>query len=120
VDTRLHRFYEELLDTMRGDGAWRLLECTQAWDGNWTWDCFIAWSWELADGEYWLIVVNYADHQSQCHVRLPFEGLRDRTTQLKDLMSSTSYERSGTDLVTRGLYLDMPAWGYHVFRVSVL
>ena len=22
-----------------------------AWDGNWTWDCFIAWSWQRGDGE---------------------------------------------------------------------
>src|SRR6266581_1559535 len=28
------------------EGQWRLLECAAAWDGNWTSDCFIAWSWE--------------------------------------------------------------------------
>jgi hypothetical protein len=29
-----------------------------------------------------------------------------------------TYERDGDDLVGRGLYLDMPAWGYHVFDVT--
>ena len=35
-------------------------------------------------------------------------------------MSSAVYDRSGDDLLARGLYLDMPAWGYHVFDVSRL
>ena len=33
-------------------------------------------------------------------------------------MSSAVYDRDGDDLLARGLYLDMPAWGYHVFEVS--
>jgi hypothetical protein len=33
-------------------------------------------------------------------------------------MSSAVYERSGDDLLTAGLYLDMPGWGHHVFDVS--
>ena len=28
------------------------------------------------------------------------------------------YDRDGDDLTRQGLYLDMPAWGYHVFAVS--
>ena len=28
------------------------------------------------------------------------------------------YDREGGDLARQGLYLDMPAWGYHVFAVS--
>ncbi len=44
---RLQRFYDRLLAVLRQpavrDGQWQLLECAPAWDGNWTWDCFIAW-----------------------------------------------------------------------------
>ena len=28
------------------------------------------------------------------------------------------YERGGSDLVRQGLYLDVPAWSYHVFEVQ--
>ena len=28
------------------DGQWHLLECAPAWDGNWTWDGFIAFAWQ--------------------------------------------------------------------------
>ena len=65
------------------------------------------------------MAVNYAANQSQCYVRLPFSDLAGRTVRLKDLMSSRRYERDGDDLQSRGLYLDMPAWGYHVFEVSI-
>ncbi|MGH8710020.1 MAG: hypothetical protein ACREVA_01685 [Burkholderiales bacterium] len=37
----------------------------------------------------------------------------------KDLMGDASYERGGDDLLPRGLYLDMPPWGYHAFEVSI-
>jgi hypothetical protein len=33
-------------------------------------------------------------------------------------MRPISYRREGDDLLARGLYLDMPAWGYHVFEVQ--
>ena len=33
-------------------------------------------------------------------------------------MSPARYEREGDELISRGLYLDMPAWGYHVFEVT--
>ena len=30
------------------DGQWQLLECVPAWEGNWTWDCFLAFAWQAA------------------------------------------------------------------------
>jgi hypothetical protein len=100
------------------DGEWRLLDCAPAWDGNWTSDCFIAWSWQGGDAQRRLIAVNYAGNQSQCYVRLPFSDLTGHTARLKDLMGPASFDRDGNDLVSRGLYLDMAPWSYHVFEVS--
>jgi len=37
--------------------------------------------------------------------------------QLKSLMGSESYERSRDSLVSPGLYLDLPEWGYGVFKL---
>ena len=67
-----------------------------------------------------MVVVNYAANQSQCCVKLPFSDIAGKQTRLRDLMSSAVYERSGDDMVIRGLYLDVPAWAYHVFDVSCL
>ena len=122
TDEGLRTFYERLLEVLRRpvlrEGAWRLLDSTKAWDGNWTHDAFLAWTWEGSDGRRLLVVINYAGHQSQCYVRLPFADLAGHSMQLKDLMSSASYERRGDDLCAQGLYLDVPAWGHHVFELT--
>ena len=93
----------------------------QAWDGNWTWDCCIAWCWQASGGgQRILIAVNYAGNQSQCYVRLPLTDLAGRTVHLQDLLSPVSYDRDGSSLISTGLYLDLPAWGRHVFVVATI
>jgi hypothetical protein len=123
VDETLRRFYDRLLAVLRQpavrDGEWRLLDCVPTWEGNWTWNCFLAFLWQGPDGERLLVTVNYADNQSQCFVHLPFPDLAGRGVRLKDQMGPASYDRAGNDLLSQGLYLDMPAWGYHVFEVSI-
>jgi hypothetical protein len=100
------------------DGGWRLVDCVPAWDGNWTWDGFVAFAWEGAGGERLLVAVNYAGNQGQCYVRLPFAGLAGRTMRFTDLMNEARYDRGGGDLMSSGLYLDLRPWGYHVFDVT--
>jgi hypothetical protein len=122
VDRELASFYERLLACMRRaevrDGHWQLMECERAWDDNPTWGAFIAFSWE-APGHRLLAVVNYGRTQGQCYLRLPWTDLDGRAAVLHDLMNPTiRYERDGAGLSRRGLYLDMPAWGHHVFEVS--
>jgi hypothetical protein len=121
-DRRAGRFYEALLAVLRQpvvrDGTWTLVECAPAWDGNWTSDCFVAWSWQAPDGERRLVAVNYAPNQSQCYVRLPFADPGGRGVRLKDLMGPAVYDRDGSDLAARGLYLDLPPWGFHVFELA--
>lgn len=121
LDRALQQFYDSLLAVLRQatvrDGEWRLLECTPAWDGNWTSDCFIAWSWRGSDGQRRLIAVNYAANQAQCYVHVTFPELSGGVIRLKDLTEPAIYDREGSELLSRGLYLDLPAWGYHVFEV---
>jgi glycosidase len=124
VDAVLQRFYAHLFAVLRQpvfrEGAWSLLECVPAWEGNWTWDCFIASSWQGDNGERRIVVINFAGNDSQCYVRIPFADVTGRAILLNDLMGSVRYERDGHDLVSRGLYLDMPPWSYHVFEVAAL
>jgi hypothetical protein len=122
VDTAVQQFYDRLLAMLRApavrDGEWRMLECIQAWDGNWTSDCFLVWIWTGKSGDRRLVAVNYAGNQSQCYVRLPASG--GRGIRFKDLMGSLTFDRDGDDLDSHGLYLDMPAWGHHVFDVTAV
>lgn len=121
TDAALSQFYDRLLAALREpavrDGEWRLLDCTSAWEGNWTRECFVAYAWTGQDGERRLVAVNYSDHQSQCHVAIPWTDLEGHVWQLRDRMGAAVYERSGSDLAAHGLYLDIPAWAYHVFDV---
>src|SRR4051812_15533215 len=118
TDGAVQRFYERLLTVLRDatvrDGEWRLLECVPAWDGNWTWDCCLAWMWTGQTGEQRLVAVNYAGNQSQCYVHLQahFAGV----VRFRDLMGTLAFDRQSVD--ARGLYLDMPPWGYHVFELT--
>ncbi len=122
IDQKLDQFYGRLLAVLRNpvvrDGRWQLLECASAWEGNWTWDCFLAFAWEGAGGERLLVTANYAANQSQCYVRLPFTDLGDGRWRLEDLLGHATYDRWGDDLQARGLYLDLPPWGMSVFSMT--
>jgi len=60
------------------DGQWQLLEAAPAWEGNWTWECFLAFAWAGREGPWVVLVVNYAPNHSQCYVRLPDPDLAGR------------------------------------------
>jgi len=121
LDQELARFYAALLAALRDpavrDGDWRLLELAPAWDGNWTSDCFVAWAWQ-GGSETRIAAVNYADHQSQCYVRLDSLGIPEGLIRLSDRLSEARYERGGRELATRGLYLDLPPFGHHLFALA--
>jgi hypothetical protein len=121
IDTDVESFYARLFSCMRRtearEGVWRLLACDAAWDGNPTWTRFITFSWERP-GRRLVVAVNYGPTQAQCYVRLPWTDVDGRTIVLRDVIApSIRYERNGEELTSRGLYLDMPAWGYHVFEI---
>jgi hypothetical protein len=124
VETGLRDFYARLLNCVHlpetRNEEWRLLDCAAAWDGNRTSDCFICFAWHKTGSPPLVVIVNYAPNRSQCYVQLPFDELRGRTVRAQDLMSSAAYERNGDELVHHGLYVDMPGWGFYVFRIETL
>jgi len=124
LDIAVRQFYAELLGLLKQpvlrDGRWQLVNCTPAWEGNDTWDSFITFVWDDTGGGQMLVCVNYAPHASQCFVQLPFTGLAGQLVQFRDIMNDAIYDRDGNDLLERGLFLDMPEWGFHVFEVSNL
>ena len=121
VNGAVRQFYERLLAVLRRpgvrEGGWQLLECTPAWDGNGSSDAFLSYAWQDSGGERLLVSVNYAAHNSQCYVRLPFSDLGRGRWRLQDLLGEARYDRDGNDLQSRGLYLDMAPWQYHVFEM---
>jgi glycosidase len=121
-EREIEEFYVHLLrvlgKTIVKSGQWQCLACQPAWEGNGSWDSFVAHSWRGLGGERMLIVVNYAPHPSQCYLRLPFPEVENSPVRLNDSLGSACYVREGSDLLQRGLYLDMQPWSYHVFDIE--
>ncbi len=120
-DPQVVAFYDRLLGCLRRPetrlGTWQLLECRATWWDNPTWESFVCMLWKY-DGRLLLVCVNYGPRQAQCFVTLPVPGLAGRDVLLHDLMNPVEYTRAGDELIGRGLYLDMPPWGYHIFTLE--
>ncbi len=119
-DEALRDFYGRLLAVLRRPevhGRWRLGECRPAWAGNGSFEGFLAFGWEGGGGRALLAAVNFAPTRGQCFAEVSVPGIERRTVTLVDLLSDARYERATDDLRARGLYLDLPAWGRHVFEV---
>ena len=111
-------FYGRLLQTLRGGilhaGELSLHGCRPAWDGNATFHGFVVFSWRHETARL-LVAVNFSAVQAQCYVDLAWADVAGRSVTFTDALSAARYERPGAELLERGLYLDMPPWGYHVF-----
>lgn len=114
-------FYRALLDCLKEfapqPGSWATLQPLPAWDANPTWANFIACTWLDQDRGRWLALANYAGYQGQCYLPLPFDDLAAADYALHDRLGEAVYRRSSADLRQRGLYLDLPAWGLHLFQL---
>ena len=123
ADLSLLRFYENLLACINlpvtRNGTWSLLQARPAWEGNWTVDCFVCFWWNSPTQEPLMVAINYASNQSQCYIPVPSDALPDGPVHLEDLAGDHIYMRDGGELRDHGLYVDLPAWGYHVFRLGL-
>ncbi|WP_436521388.1 alpha-amylase family glycosyl hydrolase [Actinoplanes sp. HUAS TT8] len=114
VDPGLRDFHHRLIEVAASvrQGEWRLLP-TLGWPDNPSHRDLLAWSWDSA-----LVVVNFSWHASQGRVELPWPGLAGRAWRITDRMDGRVFERSGSELATDGLYVDLPPWGFHVLTLS--
>jgi glycosidase len=121
VDQEIKAFYDKLLPALRRpevrEGQWRLWECRQAWQGNFTHEQFTVMTWESGDRRL-LVVSNYGPSAGQCYVTLGIPALAGKQFTLVDLLGDARFDRAGDGLVGSGLYLDVHAWGHHVFDVQ--
>jgi hypothetical protein len=115
-------FYRKLLDVARRDvvrkGEWRLPACRPAWIGNDTHRFVLAQAYDL-DNEHLRIFVNWSNQRSQCWSDIHLSGLLDHEVVLRDLLGPKKFVRQGTELMMRGLYLDLDPWEVHVFACEV-
>jgi hypothetical protein len=120
ADSDLQAFYRTLLKIASSaglrNGRWRLCERT-GWPDNASCQNLVAWCWRSAE-ERRLIVVNLSESRAQGLVLLSWDDLKGGAWRMTDLLTEAMYERSGDELCTRGLYVDLAPWGFHVLTVA--
>jgi Alpha amylase, catalytic domain len=118
IVSSLRAFYYALLHAintpMFRDGQWSL--CALAgWPDNHSFESILAWSWRK-DPERSLIAVNLSDHSAQGRIFVGWPDLSAGTWFLNDVFSGSQFQREGEDLLRSGLFVDLPAFGYHFFK----
>jgi small GTP-binding protein len=111
------RFYESLLTALRApvfhDGVWRLLQALHSGVG--THGNFVVHRWVRGE-EFVIVAVNLSPHRSHGRVPLELPGLTGATWELRDAISGQIYEREGDAMLHPGLFIELPAYGVHIFE----
>jgi hypothetical protein len=118
VDQDLHEFYSKLLKAVTQPvfraGHWSLCNRT-GWQDNSSFQSLVAWTWVHHDARY-LIVVNLSDRSVQAQVQMRWADAAGAKWHLIDLLSDTTYERDGDEMVSPGLYVELGPWNFHLFQ----
>ena len=111
------RILQALKESAVGRGNYRLLEPRAAWPGNPTARNFVLIQWQAAPPEFDLVAINLAAYRSQCYAPLESGNGRSGDWMLTNRIGDEKYQRSGLELATRGLFLDVEASAAQMYHV---
>lgn len=116
----LKRFYGRLLrevsESIYHDGTWRMLEPQAIHSEDFTYQNLILYTWSYG-ADTRLIVINLSGEWSRAIVALDdWQQLEDVEWLLVDILSESFTHHSGETLTARGLQLEAPPSGAHIFR----
>ena len=119
VEPSTQRFYLRLLRAMHGDvfhhGEWALCQTT-GWPDNDSHRHIIATAWWRGGARH-LTIVNLSPQPAQARVFLPWDS-RGQAWRLTDPISGRVFDRSGEELASDGLFVDLSPWAHHVLAVA--
>ncbi len=120
VDPALEAFYMALLDISNAEafhsGAWRQLDAEDTGDG--TARNLLVYDWQT-EKSWKLAVVNFADAESQGHIRLGDRIVAGPNYTFTDQLNGAVYSRAGNDLRDGGLYVRREAFEAHIFDITL-
>jgi len=120
VDKEFEGFYHKLLAAIDSqvfrEGQWNLCERT-GWPDNPSYQNLAAWRWSK-DEERYLIVVNLSDSPAQALVHVGWDDLAGHDWNMTDKLTGVTHVRSGDDMQSSGLYVDLGPWSRHFFHLS--
>ncbi|MYE25731.1 MAG: alpha-amylase [Chloroflexi bacterium] len=116
----LKRFYRRLLHevsrSIYHDGSWRMIEAEPIHSDDFTYQNLIVYTWSDA-GDKRLIVINLSGGWARATVALDdWQQSVDVELRLMDILSESFTRQSAGPLLDRGLQLEVPPFGAHIFR----
>ncbi|HVK71046.1 MAG TPA: alpha-amylase, partial [Polyangium sp.] len=123
VDEASLVFHHALLDAMKLDvlrrGHFAMLSPRAAGPGSTSFESFVAYRWDARTSAV-VVVVNFGPSRGHCKLTLDLAGIAGRHVRLVDRIGGEEYRRSGDELLDdrRGLYVELPAYGAHLFEVK--
>ncbi len=121
VDEASLAFHRSLLEAMKLDvlrrGRFAMLTPRAAGPESTSFDSFVAYRWDSRTSAA-VVVVNFGPARGQCKLTLDLAGIAGRNVLFVDRIGGEAYRRSGDDLLDdrRGLFVDLPAYGAHLFE----
>lgn len=116
----LERFYRRLLREARHplyhNGHWRMIEPAPAHRADFTQNNLLVYSW-TSHRDFRLVAINLSGEWSRATIapeELP--QLTEGPWLLQDILSKSFTRHSGEALIKRGLELETPPYGAHIFR----
>ena len=119
-DKRTYDFYLHLLKITNQkifkEGEWQFLEPLTVGGNDLTMKNLLAWEWRL-ENEVRIVVINYNNATSRC--RLKFDVSSDAVEiNLVDLINDISYNRSASEILQKGLFIELKSFNSHIFAFT--
>ena len=116
----LDDFYKRLLQALHHpvfrDGMWQKLQVAPAWERNISFANILAHQWTYGD-QIRIVVANLSDQRAQSLIIIPLPELAGKEWCLRDILNEKEYTWSGDELANQGLYVDLQAYGTHLFTI---
>jgi hypothetical protein len=116
ADAEVRAFYRTLLPLAAElrHGGWTLLD-SHGWPDNPTHRNVLAWAWHDAERPHHVVAVNLSERAAQCRIPLPWLALSGQSWRLIDRLDGREFSLTRA---ADGLFVDLPAWGAHIFSVE--
>ncbi|GAB4306724.1 MAG: hypothetical protein Kow0069_03760 [Promethearchaeota archaeon] len=126
ADPEVASFYSRLLPALPGgfdhSGRWVPCDVESVGGGDGSHVHVVAGAWETPPSpERTISVVNYSPWRARAHVRVPrlqYAAEGRQRWSFHDALAGRAYEYVSADLDRHGLYVELPPWGAHLFRVA--
>lgn len=121
-DPKIVSMYANLLPGAAKSGVGRgeaaILRPKAAWEENQSAQNFVLVQWHSGGDAFDLVVVNLANHPSQCYAPLQLPRQGPRSWNLRNRLGPETFLRDARSLARDGLFLDLPAWTGQLFHCT--